>query len=99
MDILYYGDIPNGAGLSSSASIEMVTGVLVKELFACDIDRIRMIQLGQHVENNYVGVNSGIMDQFAIGMGKKNHAIHLNTNTLEYAYAPLKMPHHSIMII
>lgn len=71
MDILFFGDIPNGAGLSSSASIEMVTGVLLEGLFDLEIDRVKMIQLGQQVENNYIGVNSGIMDQFAIGKGKK----------------------------
>ncbi len=71
MDILFYGDIPNGAGLSSSASIEMVTGVVLEELFDLAIERLQMIQLGQRVENDYLGVNSGIMDQFAIGKGKK----------------------------
>ena len=72
LDILFYGDIPNGAGLSSSASIEMVTGVLLEGLFKLTIDRVKMIQLGQKVENNYIGVNSGIMDQFAIGKGKRD---------------------------
>src|SRR5690625_606202 len=99
LDILYYGDIPNRAGLSSSASIEMVTGVLLEGLFDLSIDRIDMIKLGQKVENEYIGVNSGIMDQFAVGMGKKDHAIHLNTATLEYTYAPIKLPNHSIVII
>lgn len=70
-DILFYGNIPNGAGLSSSASIELATGVLLEGLFHLEIDRIEMIQIGQRVENKYIGVNSGIMDQFAIGMGKK----------------------------
>src|SRR5690625_104653 len=73
-DVLYYGDIPNAAGLSSSASLEMVTGVLLEGLFHLNIDRIEMIKLGQKVENEYIGVNSGIMDQFAVGMGKKDHA-------------------------
>ncbi|AVR00403.1 galactokinase [Oceanobacillus iheyensis] len=98
-DILFYGNIPNGAGLSSSASIEMVTGVLVEELFDVTLDRIDMVKLGQHVENNYIGVNSGIMDQFAIGMGKQEHAILLNCQTLEYHYAPLVLENHSILII
>ncbi len=99
MDILYYGNIPNGAGLSSSASIEMVTGVLVESLCKLTVDRVKMIQLGQKVENDYIGVNSGIMDQFAIGMGKLNHAILLNCDTLEYRYAPIELENHSIMII
>lgn len=99
LDILFYGNIPNGAGLSSSASIEMVTGVVLEGLFDVQIDRIEMIKLGQQVENNYIGVNSGIMDQFAIGMGKKDHAIHLNTATLDYQYAPIKLDEYVIMII
>ncbi|MFC0299226.1 galactokinase [Virgibacillus soli] len=99
MDILFYGDIPNSAGLSSSASIEMVTGVILEGLFQLKIDRVDMIKLGQMVENDYIGVNSGIMDQFAIGMGKSGHAIHLNTSTLAYTYAPIQLPNHAIMII
>lgn len=99
MDILFYGDIPNGAGLSSSASIEMVTGVLLEGLFDLEIDRVQMIQLGQKVENNYIGVNSGIMDQFAIGKGKKGHAILLNCQTLACSYAPIELNDHVIIII
>ncbi|WP_421102879.1 galactokinase [Sporosarcina psychrophila] len=99
MDILFYGDIPNGAGLSSSASIEMVTGVLLEGLFDLKIERVQMIQLGQKVENDYIGVNSGIMDQFAIGKGKKGHAILLNCQTLAYSYAPIELNNHVIMII
>lgn len=98
-DILYYGNIPNGAGLSSSASIEMVTGVLLEKLTELKISRINMIKLGQQVENDYIGVNSGIMDQFAIGMGKKNHAILLDCQTLDYHYAPIELQDHAIMII
>ncbi|SFB01859.1 galactokinase [Lentibacillus halodurans] len=98
-DILYYGNIPNGAGLSSSASIEMATGVLLEHLFELNIDRIEMIRLGQKVENDYIGVNSGIMDQFAIGMGKRNHAILLNCQTLNYDYAPIELGNHAIMIM
>lgn len=99
MDILFYGNIPNGAGLSSSASIEMVTGVLLEGLFDLKIERLQMIQLGQQVENNYIGVNSGIMDQFAIGKGKKDHAILLNCQTLDFQYAPIQLDNHVIMII
>src|SRR5690625_3600671 len=99
LDILYYGNIPNSAGLSSSASVEMATGVLLEGLFDISIDRVKMVAIGQQVENKYIGVNSGIMDQFAIGMGKKDHAIHLNTATLEYQYAPIKLEEHVIMII
>src|SRR5699024_5161475 len=99
LDILYYGNIHNSAGLSSSASIEIVTGVLLEGLFDFELDRIDMIKLGQKVENDYIGVNSGIMDQFASEMGKKHHAIQLNTATLDYNYAPIKLPNHSIVIM
>ncbi|HLQ71062.1 MAG TPA: galactokinase, partial [Bacillota bacterium] len=98
-DILFYGNIPNGAGLSSSASIEMVTGVLLENLFDLNIERIDMVKLGQKVENEYIGVNSGIMDQFAIGMGKQDHAILLNCQTLEHEYAPIMLDDYVIMII
>lgn len=98
-DVLYYGNIPNGAGLSSSASIELATGVMLEHLFDLSIDRIRMVQLGQQVENKYIGVNSGIMDQFAIGMGKKDHAILLDCNTLDYTYAPIALDDYVIMIM
>ena len=98
-DVLYYGNIPNGAGLSSSASIELVTGVLLDNIYNLSIDRIQMIQIGQKVENEYIGVNSGIMDQFAIGMGKENHAILLNCDTLDYEYAPIELNDYDIIII
>ncbi|WP_156645373.1 galactokinase [Lentibacillus sp. JNUCC-1] len=99
MDILYEGNIPNSAGLSSSASIEMVTSQAVAALFNLDIDPIDIALLGQRVENDYIGVNSGIMDQFAISMGKKDHAILLNTDTMEYDYAPIKLDGYKIIIM
>lgn len=99
MDILFYGNIPNSAGLSSSASIEMATSVMLKSLFSFEIDPLEIIKLGQKVENEYIGVNSGIMDQFAIVKGKKDQAIHLNTENLTYTYAPLQLTNHSIVII
>lgn len=99
MDILFYGEIPNGAGLSSSASIELVTGVLLKEMFNLDIEMIDLIKAGKAVENNYIGVNSGIMDQFAIGMGKKDCAILLDCNTLKFSYAPVKLDNYNIIIM
>lgn len=97
-EILYYGNIPNGAGLSSSASISIVTSLLLKDLFKLDINRIQMAKYSQLTENEYIGVNCGIMDQFIIAMGKKNHAIILDTNTLEYEYAPIKLDNISIVI-
>ncbi|MDA1476933.1 galactokinase [Bacillus changyiensis] len=98
-DILFYGNIPNGAGLSSSASIELATGVLLNELFELKMEPISLIKLGQRVENAYIGVNSGIMDQFAIGMGKKDHAILLNCQTLDYKYAPFTLNEHVMIIM
>ncbi|WP_040205206.1 galactokinase [Neobacillus jeddahensis] len=93
------GNIPNGAGLSSSASIELLTGVLVAGLFGIDIPRLDVIKLGKQVENQFIGVNSGIMDQFAIGMGKKNAGILLDCQTLHYEYAPIKLENHKIIIM
>lgn len=98
-DILFYGTIPNGAGLSSSASIELLTGLIISEECGLDIPRIDLVKLGQKVENQYIGVNSGIMDQFAIGMGEENHAILLNTNTLEYELVPAVFGDYLIMIM
>ena len=93
------GNIPNGAGLSSSASIELLTGVLLDGLFGLDIPRIDMIKLGKRVENEFIGVNSGIMDQFAIGMGKENAGILLDCQTLHYQYAPIQLEGHKILIM
>ncbi|MFT9493851.1 galactokinase [Anaerosolibacter sp.] len=97
-DVLYDGNIPNGAGLSSSASIELVTSVLLKSLYNLDIDMIEMVKMSQRAENQFVGVNCGIMDQFASGMGKKDHAMLLDTNTLKYAYVPIKTKGITIVI-
>ncbi|MDZ7636355.1 MAG: hypothetical protein U5L72_18750 [Bacteroidales bacterium] len=83
MEMLFYGDIPNGAGLSSSASIEMVTAVAMNELTGSGLDMMEMVKMGQKAENGFVGMNCGIMDQFAVGFGKKDHAINLNCDTLE----------------
>ena len=71
MDILYYGNIPNSSGLSSSASVEVLTGYALRELFGLDADFVELAKIGQKAENEFIGVNCGIMDQFAIAMGKK----------------------------
>ena len=97
-DILFYGNIPNGAGLSSSASIEILTAVVLKKLFSLDIDMIEMVKLGQKTENLFIGVNSGIMDQFAVGMGKKDNAVLLDCNTLKYEYVPVLLKDEVIII-
>lgn len=98
VDLLYSGDIPNGAGLSSSASIEMVTAFAMNELFDFGFDRMDLVKLSQNAENLFVGVNCGIMDQFASGMGAANHALFLNCDTLDYERVPLKLEGMKIII-
>lgn len=97
-DVAYYGDIPNQSGLSSSASIEVVTAFFLNDLYSLNLDNITIAKLCQKAENEYVGVNCGIMDQFAIAMGKKNNAIYLDTNTLEYTYVPIDLKDHKLII-
>ena len=97
-DILFYGTIPNGSGLSSSASIELATSIVLKDLFQLNVDMIDMVKMSQIAENKFIGVNSGIMDQFAIGMGKKDNAILLDCNTLKYEYVPVILKNHDIVI-
>lgn len=99
LDILIYGNIPNGSGLSSSASLEVLTGLILKEQFGFDVSMIDIAQIGQYSENNFNGCNCGIMDQFASAMGKKDHAIFLDTNTLEFEYAPVVLEDAKIVII
>lgn len=99
LDIYFNGNIPNGAGLSSSASIELLTGVIVRDLFDLDIPTLDLVITGKRVENHFIGVNSGIMDQFAIGMGKKEQALLLDTNTLDYELVPAKFGEYCIVIM
>ena len=100
MDILVSGNIPNGSGLSSSASLEVLTGVIINELFNNGtIDRVEIVKLSQKAENQFVGVNCGIMDQFAVGMGKKNKAILLDCNSLKYDYAEVNIANYSLVIM
>lgn len=98
-DVLYHGNIPNGAGLSSSASIELLTAVFLQTLFPNQLSRVQLVQISQHAENHFVGVNCGIMDQFAVGMGKKEHAVRLNCATLEYEYVPLVLGDYRLVVI
>lgn len=99
LDILIYGNIPNGSGLSSSASLEVLTGVMLRDLFGFDVSMVDIALIGQYSENNFNGCNCGIMDQFASAMGKKDHAIFLDTNTLEYEYAPVVLNDAKIVIV
>lgn len=98
MELLFAGNIPSGAGLSSSASIELVTAYAANTLFGGNLDILELIKLSQRAENNFVGVNCGIMDQFAVGLGKKNHALAINCGTLEYDKVPVKLDDHIIVI-
>ncbi|MCI8563541.1 MAG: galactokinase [Lachnospiraceae bacterium] len=98
IDLMVFGDIPSGSGLSSSASIEIVTGVILNALFGFGISNQELALIGQYAEHNFNGVNCGIMDQFAIAMGKKDCAIFLDTADLSYEYAPVKLKDAKIII-
>lgn len=98
MDILLNGNIPNGSGLSSSASVEVLTGHILRTFFGFDVSNQDLALIGQYSENNFNGVNCGIMDQFAIAMGKKDHAIFLDTADLSYTYAPIKLSGAKLVI-
>ncbi|MEW6978842.1 galactokinase [Bacillus pumilus] len=89
-DIVYGGNIPNGAGLSSSASIELVTAVLINEWSSFGTSHVDLALLSQRAENDFIGVNCGIMDQFSIALGKEDHAILLNCDTLAFEYSPFR---------
>ena len=97
-DILIYGTLPNGSGLSSSASLEVLTAVILNDAFSFGLDMVEMVKLSQKAENTFVGVNCGIMDQFAVGMGKKDCAILLDCSTLEYRYSKIALDGASIVI-
>lgn len=98
MDLLLNGNIPNGSGLSSSASVEVLTGFILRDMFGFDVSNQDLALIGQFSENKYNGVNCGIMDQFAIAMGKADHAIFLDTADLSYEYAPVKLEGAKIVI-
>lgn len=100
MDIYIWGNLPQGgSGLSSSASIEMLFGVMVQSLFGLDVDRLDLVKMGVKTENEFLGLSSGILDQFAVGMSKEGHAILLDTNTLDYKYVPLDLKDNVIVIM
>ena len=98
MDLVLFGNIPNGSGLSSSASVEVLTGFILRDMFGFEVSNQDLALIGQYSENKFNGVNCGIMDQFAIAMGKAGHAIFLDTATLEYEYAPIKLENAKIVI-
>ena len=98
MDLLLFGNIPNGSGLSSSASVEVLTGYILRDQYGFEVSNQDLALIGQFSENKFNGVNCGIMDQFAIAMGKAGHAIFLDTATLKYEYAPIKLENAKIVI-
>ena len=98
-DLVIWGNIPGGAGLSSSASLEVLTGIILKDMFnKSELSMVEIALLGQFAENNFCGCNCGIMDQFTVAMGKKNHAIFLDTSNLSYEYAPIVLMEEKIII-
>ena len=99
MDVYVFGNIPNGSGLSSSASLELLTGIIAERLFDLKLERLDLVKIGKQTENEFIGVNSGIMDQFAIGMGADQRAIYLDTNLLEYDLVPLDLKDNVVVIM
>lgn len=97
-DMVVYGNIPAGSGLSSSASLEVMTGYVLVKLFNLSADNVEIARIGQYSENNFNGMNCGIMDQFASSMGKKDNAIFLDTATLKYEYVPIKLEGMKIVV-
>jgi len=98
LDLLFFGDLPGGAGLSSSASLEVLTGFILRDIFALDLTNVDLALIGQEAEHNYCGVNCGIMDQFAVAMGQKDQAIYLNTADLSYQYVPARLEGYKLVL-
>jgi galactokinase len=99
LDLLYYGDIPIGSGLSSSASIEVVTAFALNDIFNCRYSKLELVKLSKWVENSFIGLNSGIMDQFAVAFGEKNKALMLNCDTLNYEAVDSNLGDYVLAII
>ncbi|MBO6240692.1 MAG: galactokinase [Butyrivibrio sp.] len=97
-DMVIYGNIPNGSGLSSSASLEVLTGFVLRDLYGFEVSNTDLALIGQYSENNFNGCNCGIMDQFAVAMGKESSAIFLDTADLSYEYAPIKLDGAKIIV-
>lgn len=99
LDFLFSGNLPIGSGLSSSASIEVLTAHALNEMFNAGMSKVELALLGKRVENDFMGLNSGIMDQFAVAMGKDSHAVLLNCDTLDYEYLPFKIGDYVLAIV
>lgn len=98
LELLFWGNVPNGAGLSSSAALEVVTGFMLNDVLGTGYSRVELAKIGQKAENQFVGVNCGIMDQFASANGKKDHAIFLNCDTLDFELVPVKLDGVKVVI-
>lgn len=98
-ELLIFGNIPNGSGLSSSASLEMVAGAAFRACYDLDVTNVELALLGQRAENGFIGLNSGIMDQFSIALGKEDAAVFLDTGTLSYEYVPVELGDNVILIM
>lgn len=98
IDCLYSGNLPNGAGLSSSASIELVTAFALNAVFACELDNVTLVKMAQRAENEFVGVQCGIMDQYAVAMAQSDHAMKLKCDTLDCEQVPLPLANHQLII-
>lgn len=98
-ELLIYGNIPNGSGLSSSASLEVVAGAAFRACYDLDLTNVELALLGQRAENGFIGLNSGIMDQFSIACGREDAAVFLNTGTLSYEYVPVELHDNVILIM
>lgn len=99
LDMLFYGDIPIGSGLSSSASIEVATAYAFNELLNAGYSKLDLVKLCKAVENNFIGVNSGIMDQFAVAFGEKSKALVLNCDTLDFKAVTANIGDYALAII
>ncbi len=98
MELLFFGDIPNGAGLSSSASIEVVTAYAINDLLNLGFELVDLVKFSQRAEHEFAGVMCGIMDQFAVAMGKEDHAVFLNSKTLQYKQVPVVLEGYDLVI-
>ena len=98
LNLFIYSNLPTGAGLSSSSSLELLVTYILNDLYDLNINRVDMAIIGKEVENNYIGVNSGIMDQFAISLSKENHAMILNTENLEHEFVPINLGEYQLFV-
>ena len=96
--LMVYGNLPSGAGLSSSASLEVLTGWALRDIFEFEVSDQEIALISQHAENTFNGVRCGVMDQFAVAMGRAHQAIYLNTENLSYRYVPVQLQNMQLII-